>query len=994
MTNTLYFTIGDETRPKVENLFKIKDETFFFEVYEKAFNLIAEILEQNQNDKNSDKYHDDLLIQERNNIIAFVGDRGTGKTSCMKTVYNVLKHNKDEVNYQKLEKLHSRINKYSIVTLPTIDPSYFEERHNFLDIVIAHMFEKFQEVVKNNKVNSLDGRTELSINRQVLIKNFKNVKTCLDTIKQKPNMSNDTIESLSEMANGINLKNAIREFINCYLDFFGGDILAIAIDDIDLQIKYAYDMVEQMRKYLLLPNVVILMGVKMSQLNDIVKQYYYQETKDLIATNRLTDTTENMAGRYLSKLIPFNHRIFIPSIGDNFDKSIIVYKDKDNNDELLRGTISSVILNLIFIKTRYLFYYANNNPSLIIPRNLRDLLNLLSLLIYMDDIPHSDESSNMYNKDIIINKNRGRFRNYFINTWCCENLSAEMFAFIKELESIEVSNINKRVVDFLMQLISIEGRLDNNPSGEIDLDPFITNKWNRSYNVSLGDVDYVLDKLSNNYGIPYITKFIFAMKTIYSFFLYKTFEEQKDDVEERVKYWQMLFNFFDRKDGIDLKKHLRKMTKMMIIPSYEKLLGGNLIRVANVKYAFGDYNKGNNNDDVKAVNNNENRIFFHQKKINNLSFKELNTHILNKNKEHKGISWESSFNIWEFFILTAYLNTDNIHYRRNKTCFYFNNPNNFPLDCDLPIIYSSTAILFNIVKLYHNYKLFKKLNELLTNIKYSDELNNIKIELKKYSWYKFWTIIEGNKTKSMIHKLICASMDETYANPELEKIFIRNIEVLDTLEDYLPYLKKNVHIKPEDKNDYDKAIKIYTDFYRKLEKFQFQLYPKDIVKMNEDPHSPKSILFKKLNVISVFLETLNKDSELRNKQDAVVNTTDNIYDKINVNAMTGIPLADINEVLNSIYTANVDVKKIFDKVINAQSLNNIKKQIERLNNVKKGLINLNRNDKEDFIKDINDTMNCYSSFISFMETVNSTEINESISKRKIFCDIMFPELKP
>lgn len=852
MDNILTFNIGDETRPKVENLFVSSEPSFFYEVYEKALGLIAEILEQNSTNRKNEK--DGLLFQERNNIIAFVGDRGTGKTSCMKTVYHTLP-NQDNLKDASLNKLHDRIKEFKIVTLPTIDPSYFEERHKILDIVVAHMFEAFQEQLKRKETPFYE-QSDSQKNRQTLIHSFKKVKDCLDTIKKTPSASydtNDTIEKLSEMANGIDLKDSIQKLIDCYLTFFGGNVLAIAIDDLDLQIKYAYDMVECMRKYLILPNVIILIGVKMSQLNDLMKQYYYQENKDLISTNRLTDTTENMAGRYLSKLIPFNQRIFIPSIGEHFDKNI---KINSKGAVVIKGTINKLVLNLIYIKTRYLFYHAGNNPSLIIPRNLRDLLNLISLLLHMEDISDKHTEDDKLNTQ----KNRLRFRNYFIDTWCCENLSAEMYAFIKELETLEASNINKRVIDFLLQLIQSQvGKFQNIIYREMKFESTVIYIANRGYNVSLGDVGYVLDKLSNNYSIPYITKFVFALKTIYSFFLYRLFEEQKDDVEARVKFLQMQYHQED-----DKKKsltHVNRMTKLMIMPSYERLLGGNLIRILSLSHI--DFN-----DDSKEVA--ENFYYIHQKKINNVKLSQLNKHIIDCFKKQKkdrygDVSWKHAFNIWEFFILTTYLNVQTSYFRSQKWCYYLPQFDDFPIDFEETIVYNSTAILFNIVKFYDYLKLYY----------HQDLYTEVNETAKDNKWNSFWQIILNEKEDSIIYSLLhyrCKYDHEKakdslkdkkkdkieYSNKELERVFIRNMEVLDTLEDYLPYLKKR--IKKTDSYDNTTLLKYYIFFYKRLAKFQFQLYSKTTENFIENPNSSENVSFEIFDKIRKFLESMDDNA--------------------------------------------------------------------------------------------------------------------------------------
>jgi len=49
------------------------------------------------------------------------------------------------------------------------------------------------------------------------------------------------------------------------------------------------------------------------------------------------------------------------------------------------------VLELIYNRTRYLFYNPADSISPIVPNNLRDLFNLIALLAAMEEIPDSRE---------------------------------------------------------------------------------------------------------------------------------------------------------------------------------------------------------------------------------------------------------------------------------------------------------------------------------------------------------------------------------------------------------------------------------------------------------------------------------------------------------------------------------------------------------------------------------------------------------------------------
>lgn len=80
-TKKLIFIKGDETRPKIENLndSETLNESIFADIYTRAFRLIDEIA--NQPSDNNEPHS-----RERNNIVAFIGERGSGKTSCLRSL--------------------------------------------------------------------------------------------------------------------------------------------------------------------------------------------------------------------------------------------------------------------------------------------------------------------------------------------------------------------------------------------------------------------------------------------------------------------------------------------------------------------------------------------------------------------------------------------------------------------------------------------------------------------------------------------------------------------------------------------------------------------------------------------------------------------------------------------------------------------------------------------------------------------------------------------
>ena len=865
--STLTVVIGDATRPKIE---KIKDfkTSFFQDSYQKAFTLVSDIV-SNFNEEKDENTRNDYYQQIRNNIIAFAGDRGSGKTSCLQTVYQVLgcydntslKYIVDLFENEFKEKIRKNFDDVTFQTLPTIDPSYFEENSNILEIVLANMFSTFKEhASKTQASNNNESYLEKKRN---LVTCFQKAKDTLDTINNEEiKSSNDSIEKLSALSAGINMKQQMTDLVEKYLEYFEKNdyinkrnhkILLIAIDDMDIQTEHAFKMVEQIRKYLIIKNVIILVGVKLTQLTDIIKQAYYENYKTIIDKQSLSDTVEDMAGRYMSKLIPYNHRIFLPDLEIELNRPIKI--DTEYFDR-----IDMAVLHLIYRKTRYMFYNSDTGTSLVVPRNLRDLLNLCSLLygmktIYKDKENKDDENKNKDKEDkvedyiTLIQKNRIQFRKYFIESWCYEHLDSEKYMFIQEVMSSSIENINKKIIDYLGDICE---------QNKVFIDRRLCHINNRVYNVSLADVDYFLDKIDCIGNKPIISYFVFALRSIYSMLLYETFE--KDDIDSQYRDEQFEIRLgINKENHKNISKALRRENKLLTYSNYERLLGGELLLIEN---AFNRPPKSDG-EQIQMVGVRDNKlvvisqrdelqvsnlIHHHNidigllKQVYQYAIYQPNTLNINDVIE-KTFPRDLAFNICEFFLLTTYSTKSNANYRQDKHCYYDNFPDEILWksnpEADNIAIYNSPSILFNIVKYYNYYKQFKRLPYNNTN-----------------SFLIFWNFMSDKYFKqSLIRKMLYFNLENTqnknedtkFQNKNIEQIFVRNLEMLENLHDYLPYTGK------QNLSQNDKIWEIITFFFNKFSEFEFYLYPK------EKNGESKIVSFNVFKEVCSFFNELEKD---------------------------------------------------------------------------------------------------------------------------------------
>ena len=802
----LIFTKGDETRPRFEDLTNVDvfNSSIFSDIYDRAISLINEIANPPKPDNT--KQNNIEYNRERNNIIAFIGERGSGKTSCLKSVYHSLYNNQKSRPYKISDTKVTFNNK-----LPIIDPSYFDEHSNIIEIVIAHMFKSFKDAV-NSSNHSLDG-DNLDKKRN-LVKKFQEVKDALDCNKVKGVRydSNDSIEQLSKLASGSNLHHSMEKLVKCYLDYFKSEndesqhMLVIAIDDLDVQTNHTYQMIEQIRKYLIIDNILILMGVKLVQLSDLIKKKFVEDFKDKNNILTLNDQIDDMVARYLMKLLPLSHRLNLPTYTEIPGIELEIKGDLVGKIDGL--SIEDATLKIIYAKTHMMFYNTYEQNSMFVPFNLRELLNILSMLISMRSLHDVKDEQERCD---VKRKNRDNFRHYFIESWCLDKLSSKQYSFIKEVEISDATNINKFILDYLYREYESIFRGE-----KCEIDRAIINLHNRSYNVSIADVYYILDHLI---GIdePSIKRLVFAIKTIYSIRLYDAYYEMMS--KESLDSHSKLLADYQIKS-----KAYKAINKNNHLFDYEKMIGVNILYIDSAKECL-----YSGVVSTSILQNIYNGIV---DKYNSLA-----------DKSHEQIQKSidaNTFNVFEFFLLSTMYYSKPSYARTHKLCHY----NSFPVrgyPSTGELTFNFTSIISNIIRYYNLYRKYKHLAE-------------YNIDYKNDSFNTFFDIVHKLEDKSLIHKIIDEvgkKIDDRYE--AIEDIAIHNIEVLELLEDYLGNINK-LRIP----NNNDKNFNRICKFIEDMSKFKYYRYTGDTVdRLKDVGYNCISEIFSK------FLECVHKDTEMK-----------------------------------------------------------------------------------------------------------------------------------
>ncbi len=523
---TFKYRIGQENDIVKEQDF---NNSIFRDQYLRALGLIDGYLDEEESQENTDSLK----------IVGFCGDRGDGKTSCMYNVRRILEDVQKPDNYSPSTTNHAKrfvnnsgmknLVKTKFFCLDIIDPSYFDNSHNILEILIGKLYSEYSKIAENKK--HISNRIEI----QGLLKLFENVKRGIFNLHKKEESVYSELTEIRMLSSAVELKDQLRCLIKAFLKFSSTSRLVIPIDDIDLNVNGAFEMCEQIRKYLSIPECILLIAVKPEQLTDVVASQFYEEMGKYPSFGQ-KDYFLGMAQRYIAKLLPVSTRITMRSAYDFCDGRLEIYKISNiiipfgakpyyENNHLKDG-----IVNLIFKKTRYLFYNLKGGVSPIIPYNLRQLNALLGLLCRMKDVSSGDE-------DYIdlLRRNGNAFKNYFFNVWT-DYLPVEYKEEILRWVNETANNaLNKRIVEWLAS--NFKEELDRRYQIFDSWEDYslssvkynnilrrITDNRNFSYNVTVGDLFFILGLLELDTLSAAKRRMLFFIKSYYSIRLFEEYD--------------------------------------------------------------------------------------------------------------------------------------------------------------------------------------------------------------------------------------------------------------------------------------------------------------------------------------------------------------------------------------------------------------------------------------------------------------------------------------
>lgn len=450
---------GFETSLIIDKVdYSIKENGFLAESYIKAKDALKSYVSQTdkirkelETEKNVSGMNN-CLYRSPQNIIAFSGKRGTGKTSTMLSFSQSLS---EENSIVRSEAMQNR----GVVVLDPIDPTMLENDQNILNVVLSRLLFKAEEVW-NQSVDCSRRYQDKEKEKNEILALSKKCLNGISAIKSKSSM--ETLADLQKTGDSAILKRDFYELVEKLNRFCLSSVnsassyplLVLQIDDTDCQIGKGYQVMEDIRRYLTIPNLVIFMAVDLDMMRLVLTQHFVGEFSSGLQQKFVDrEATKHYADKYMAKLLPPTHKIYLPVVDeiirnktDIIDLGYYEVDDVEQKDNILKkgDGFQSRILNFIYQKTHLVFSVHKTYLNNIIPSTLRGLTYLLNILSSMEDIPEIDFSKandtsymiEQLNEQLpVLEKNLDVFEEYFMNDWIHAKLSHEMVAIIENIAS-------------------------------------------------------------------------------------------------------------------------------------------------------------------------------------------------------------------------------------------------------------------------------------------------------------------------------------------------------------------------------------------------------------------------------------------------------------------------------------------------------------------------------------------------------------------------------
>ena len=364
-------------------------DSIFCPIYKDALKNVNDIISANT-PKNKTKLK--ISPERSNNIIAFVGKRGSGKSTAMCNFANILRSisNMSDLTWAKAlmdDETLDCIKKINFHTLNVIDSAQLGIKETIIGRISAAMYSHYKNIVSRNEPQLSAEKKRRFISNLSDVNRYAVMYHTGEWFKNQESLLDDTYHISS-------LKSEMKNLLYSYLQLVSekekieNEYLVVSIDDLDMGIENAYAIMEEIRKFLCLPNLIILVTLRMDQIHVTLKSTFDKQLDGKIDSTNDANLIRDLAYRYSEKLFPYARQHHMPVLSvDQLHNWKAVFETSYSHDgDEYCNTVMHSVLYLIWKKTLMILACDKNREHFLVPSNLRSLCHLVAFLQKLPDI--------------------------------------------------------------------------------------------------------------------------------------------------------------------------------------------------------------------------------------------------------------------------------------------------------------------------------------------------------------------------------------------------------------------------------------------------------------------------------------------------------------------------------------------------------------------------------------------------------------------------------
>lgn len=305
------------------NFFKEKNIIHF-----EAFNKVKEFLEQFKIKENILKNPSDRLTY-KHNTITILGTRGSGKTSFLLSIEELLKDDKNDYN--------------DLLFLDMIDPTLVEEKGHVFLYIISVICDKVSEKLNKKEVDCSDNIQCIKTNWKVSMNKLAKGLPSIDGIGG--NKFGEWQDPEFVMQNELQSINSARKLAQYFSDFVALSLeilekkqFVLFFDDIDVDSSKGYAVLETIRKYFVSDQIITFLSGDLKLYDALVREkkwsnfgsnlityetskLYQEEERRRLNSNHYNDMVTDLTSQYLIKIMQPKYRIHLATLFEYYKKN-------------------------------------------------------------------------------------------------------------------------------------------------------------------------------------------------------------------------------------------------------------------------------------------------------------------------------------------------------------------------------------------------------------------------------------------------------------------------------------------------------------------------------------------------------------------------------------------------------------------------------------------------------------------------------------------------